>query len=326
MPDFILNMLVGKIYMQFFFSLFKHLGLPSIYFLPEAFIVICAIYIFLLNIHIGFGPKIYDLITYRYFRSVLALLFQIVFILLLLYFLLLGIFDNSLDYPYKVYADLFELFNPDFNFFVALALVGNLGYWNFCFKVILSVSFLLYLIVVFSSFFFDEFFKFEIAFFLFLSFLGLIGVFSVSNFMGLYLVLELSSFCFYTLSGFKTRGLLSTEAALKYFILSSVASLFFLFGLTLVYFVTGTLNFDFLKMQLEFFANFYQTTINLQLVGIFGGFENMLFGGLILIVFALLIKVGAAPFHFGFQTFMTDHQRLLLIIFQQLLKLVILAL
>ncbi len=58
----------------------------------------------------------------------------------------------------------------------------------------------------------------------------------------IYLALELQAFCLYTMAGLSRDSLLSTEAALKYFILGALASTLFIFGSALIYLTLGTTN------------------------------------------------------------------------------------
>ncbi len=55
-----------------------------------------------------------------------------------------------------------------------------------------------------------------------------------------FLGLEMSSISTYILAGFRKRALKSNEASLKYFILGSFATAFFLYGIAMVYGATGT--------------------------------------------------------------------------------------
>jgi NADH-quinone oxidoreductase subunit N len=62
----------------------------------------------------------------------------------------------------------------------------------------------------------------------------------VTAFIGL----EMSSISTYILAGFRRRALASNEASLKYFILGSFATAFFLYGIAMVYGATGTTRID----------------------------------------------------------------------------------
>jgi len=58
----------------------------------------------------------------------------------------------------------------------------------------------------------------------------------------IFIGLEISSLSTYILAGFKRHDLLSNEASLKYFLLGSFATAFFLYGIAFVYGLTGTTN------------------------------------------------------------------------------------
>ena len=62
----------------------------------------------------------------------------------------------------------------------------------------------------------------------------------VTAFVGL----EMSSISTYVLAGFRRRALKSNEASLKYFLLGSFATAFFLYGIAMVYGATGTTRID----------------------------------------------------------------------------------
>jgi len=68
----------------------------------------------------------------------------------------------------------------------------------------------------------------------------------VTAFVGL----EMSSIASYVLVGFRRRALASNEAALKYFLLGSFATAFFLYGIAMVYGVTGTTRIDAIQAAL----------------------------------------------------------------------------
>lgn len=74
--------------------------------------------------------------------------------------------------------------------------------------------------------------------------LGLFLLCSANDFLTAYLAIELQSLSFYVLAAFKKNSTFSVDAGIKYFILGAFASSMFLFGSSLLYGVTGTVNFD----------------------------------------------------------------------------------
>jgi NADH-quinone oxidoreductase subunit N len=69
----------------------------------------------------------------------------------------------------------------------------------------------------------------------------------VTAFVGL----EMSSISTYVLAGFRKRAIQSNEASLKYFILGSFATAFFLYGIAMVYGATGTTRIDLVQTVLQ---------------------------------------------------------------------------
>jgi len=78
-----------------------------------------------------------------------------------------------------------------------------------------------------------------------LSMFALLGIFvmiSGSNFLVIYLGLELLTLCSYALVALRRDHATSTEAAMKYFVLGAMASGFLLYGLSMLYGATGSLD------------------------------------------------------------------------------------
>jgi len=107
---------------------------------------------------------------------------------------------------------------------------------------------------------------------------GLVMV-STANLIVFFLGFELLSVCVYVLTGIAKREQASAEGALKYFILGAYSSAFLLYGITLVYGATGSMD--------------------LALIAKAASGDNlMLLVGIGLIIFGFCFKIGAVPFHF----------------------------
>lgn len=116
------------------------------------------------------------------------------------------------------------------------------------------------------------------------SFFGLYMLASTSDFLSFFLVMELYSLPSYVLISSKVYSPKSTEAGLKYFILGCFFSALLLFGISSLYFVTGTTNFYTLQELL--FMQWNQK-------------ENIIIFSLILILISFAFKISAVPFHMG---------------------------
>ena len=128
---------------------------------------------------------------------------------------------------------------------------------------------------------------YEIIILILISLLGLILLVSTNNFILLYLAIELQSLSFYILTASQRQSIFSIEAALKYFILGSIASSFILFGSSIFYGITGSLSFNHLFLIL--------TNID------FIKYPDLLYAflyGFLFIISGICFKIGIAPFHF----------------------------
>lgn len=129
--------------------------------------------------------------------------------------------------------------------------------------------------------------SYEINILMLISLLGLMILVSSNHFITLYLAIELQSLSFYILTASQKKSVLSVEAGLKYFVLGSIASGFILFGSSIIYAITGSLNFHNIFLILSN-INFLEN-INILI---------SLSYGLIFIFVGILFKIGATPFHF----------------------------
>lgn len=117
-----------------------------------------------------------------------------------------------------------------------------------------------------------------------LSLLALLGMnimISAQNFLLMYLGLELLTLSSYALVALRRDHTQATEAAMKYFVLGAMASGFLLYGLSMMYGATGSLQLD------EVLKAIASGQIKHQ----------VLVFGLVFIVAGLAFKIGAVPFH-----------------------------
>ncbi|RYF34074.1 MAG: NADH-quinone oxidoreductase subunit NuoN, partial [Comamonadaceae bacterium] len=111
--------------------------------------------------------------------------------------------------------------------------------------------------------------------------LGMFVMMSGSNFLMIYLGLELLTLSSYALVALRRDNAVASEAAMKYFVLGAMASGFLLYGLSMLYGATGSLDIN------EVYKAISTHKVNHQ----------VLVFGLVFIVAGLGFKVGAAPFH-----------------------------
>jgi NADH-quinone oxidoreductase subunit N len=117
-----------------------------------------------------------------------------------------------------------------------------------------------------------------------LALFALLGVFvmiSGNNFLVIYLGLELLTLSSYALVALRRDHAVATEAAMKYFVLGAMASGFLLYGLSMIYGATGSLDIG---------------TV-FKIIGSGQVRHQVLVFGLVFIVAGLAFKLGAAPFH-----------------------------
>ncbi|MDR0528208.1 MAG: NADH-quinone oxidoreductase subunit NuoN [Zoogloeaceae bacterium] len=125
----------------------------------------------------------------------------------------------------------------------------------------------------------------EFLFLALLSTLGMLVIVSANHFLPLYLGLEMLSLSSCALIALDRRRAEATEAAMKYFALGALASGFLLYGLSLLYGVSGTLEISGVAMEIS--AKAYTEGLD-RLPLVFG---------LVFVVAGLAFKLGAAPFH-----------------------------
>ncbi len=127
--------------------------------------------------------------------------------------------------------------------------------------------------------------RFEFPLLILFSSLGMCMMVSANSLLALYMALELQSLSLYVLAAFNRDQLRSTEAGLKYFVLSALASGMLLYGCSLVYGFTGTLSFTVLAEMLRPTEAITPTLSIGALVG------------LVFVAVGLAFKLSAVPFH-----------------------------
>jgi NADH-quinone oxidoreductase subunit N len=108
--------------------------------------------------------------------------------------------------------------------------------------------------------------------------LGMMVMISSNDLIVFYMGLELQSLALYVLATFNRNNLKSSEAGLKYFVLSALSSGLLLYGCSLIYGFSGSTNFDIIASQLD--SNEYALTF-----------------GIVFILVGLAFKISAVPFH-----------------------------
>lgn len=109
---------------------------------------------------------------------------------------------------------------------------------------------------------------------------GMMMMVSAGNLLMVYLGLELLALCSYGLVALNRDDGLSSEAAIKYIVLGSLASGLLLYGMSLVYGATGTLD----------LAGIHAASTQVE-------DRTLLLTGLVFLVAGIAFKLGAAPFH-----------------------------
>ena len=163
--------------------------------------------------------------------------------------------------------------------FGKMVVVDPMGSWLKCFSAIALMASLVYG----RPYAFDrdmlrggEFFTLSL-----FALLGMFVMISGHNFLVIYMGLELLTLCSYALVALRRDNATATEAAMKYFVLGALASGFLLYGLSMLYGATGSLDLN------EVFNAIASRQVKHQ----------VLVFGLVFIVAGLAFKLGAVPFH-----------------------------
>jgi len=139
------------------------------------------------------------------------------------------------------------------------------------------------IVYIYSKFYLRQFRMFRADFYT-LSLFALLGIMlliSANNLVTIYLGLELISLSSYALVAFDRESKRGSEAAMKYFVLGSMASGMLLYGMSMIYGATGSLDLQ----QIS------------EAVGNRGSGDLILVFGLVFLVVGLAFKLGVVPFH-----------------------------
>ncbi|MHB1373515.1 MAG: NADH-quinone oxidoreductase subunit NuoN [Thauera sp.] len=111
--------------------------------------------------------------------------------------------------------------------------------------------------------------------------LGMMVMVTANHMLPMYIGLEMMSLALYTMVAFDRDSARSTEAAMKYFVLGALASGLLLYGMSMVYGATGTLEFSGIAQAI------YNQSAN----------QTVLMFGLVFLVAGICFKLGVVPFH-----------------------------
>ena len=214
-----------------------------IYILPELFLAISVMSLLMIGVFIKKSFKLVNLLT------ILSLIFTIVLVL------------NQPNETSKIFDDSYIIDRLSI-FMKVLTLL-------FCTFVLLSSK---------DYVKNNNIDKIEYPIIILASILGMILMISSYDLIIFYLGLELQSLCLYILASFKREDERSTEAGLKYFVLSALASGLLLYGCSLIYGFTGSTNFEIISTNL-------------------GKANTGTVFGIVFIMVGLAFKVSAVPFH-----------------------------
>jgi len=214
-----------------------------IYILPELFLSIAIMFLLMLGVFIKKSFKLVNLLT------ILSLIFAIALVL---------------NQPNEI----IKIFNGSY-------IIDKLS----IFMKVLTLLFCVFVLLLSKDYIKNNSIdKIEYPIIILASTLGMILMISSYDLIVFYLGLELQSLCLYILASFKRDDERSTEAGLKYFVLSALASGLLLYGCSLIYGFTGSTNFEIISENLRE-AN-----------------TGAVFG-MVFIIVGLAFKVSAVPFH-----------------------------
>jgi len=155
-------------------------------------------------------------------------------------------------------------------------------------KKIIIIFSLFALIPIANAFYLQSLNFFEFYTLFLFSVLASLLLVSSTDFLTIYLLLEMQALCFYVLAIFRKNNIFCVTAGVKYFIFGSIVSCILLFGFSLLYGAVGTLNLYCLSILFISFP-FPDAYSGINFISVFA---------VLLILLVLLFKLGSFPFHF----------------------------
>jgi NADH-quinone oxidoreductase subunit N len=146
------------------------------------------------------------------------------------------------------------------------------------------IFFLGIILILLSNYLLINKITFEYLIVLLLSALGSLILISANDLFYIYLAIELQTFAFFILIVLDAKKSYVVEAGIKYFVLSAIASGFYLIGVLYIYYTYGVTNLQMLSMSLK-----YNNYLNPEFA--------TLTVGVAFIVITLLFKLALVPFH-----------------------------
>lgn len=110
--------------------------------------------------------------------------------------------------------------------------------------------------------------------------LGMSIMVSSNNLLALYIGIEMQSLALYVMAAFNRDSLRASEAGLKYFVLGALSSGLLLYGISMIYGFTGSLDFNVIANTIEA-----------------DGLSTGVVAGMVFLLCGLGFKISAAPFH-----------------------------
>ena len=150
------------------------------------------------------------------------------------------------------------------------------------FKITILIAAVLSLMLTFDSFGREKLMIFEYPVLMLLATVGMMTMVSANDLIVLYLGLELQNLALYVITAFKRDNVRSSEAGLKYFVLSALASGLYLYGASLLYGVTGATGYGAIAAATQL----PDMVSNIGLTF-----------GLVFVLVGIAFKISSVPFH-----------------------------